>query len=153
MATTTSIAGTGYSSFEAAFGGNVSTPAAGVYTALPPYGSPPRESSAEYEELPIIFFGVSGVGTKGGNSDFRGRNFIIDMIIAGATKAAIETSRNALLATMAPNARFSVTVPGGTARPGCKLVRGSGEVKDWINLGGNIICTLTLNIRQMSLSN
>lgn len=150
MATTTSIAGQNYSSFDAAFAGAVSTPAAGVYTALPPYGGPPREGSPEYEEILVTFLGVDGVGTKQGG--FRGRDIDIDIVIADTSKANVETARNALLALLPTTSRVSVTVPGGTARPGCKLKRGSGKVEEWFTIGTAICCRLTLNIRQMSLS-
>ena len=150
MATSTSINGTSYSSFEAAFVAGALT--AGTYTALAPYGSPPREGSAEYEEMLITFLGISGVGRKFG--EFRGRNITIDIVIVGASKSACETSRNTLLGTMLPpTSRFSVTVPNGTARAGCTLVRGSGQVREWQTLDGKILALLTLDIRQLSETN
>lgn len=149
MATDTAIAGTTYKSLEHAYNGGVTTPAAGVYTALPPYGLPPWEASPEYEEMPITYLGLDGVGTKQGG--FRGRNIGVDIVIIGAAKSDIETSKNALFAAMPTTSRFSVTIPGGTARPGCKLVRGSGEIKDWSTLDGKILACLMLRIRQMSL--
>jgi len=148
MSTTTAIAGTNYNSFEHAYNGGVTTPTAGVYTALPPYGLPPSESSPEYEELLVTFAGISGVGTK--QMGFRGRNIVVDLVIVGATKSAVESSKNTLFGTMPTTSRFSVTIPGGTARPGCKLVRGSGMIKDWSTLDGKILGCLQLQIRQMS---
>lgn len=149
MATSTSIAGTSYSSLEAAYGAGATSPTAGIYTALPPYGQPPWEASPEYEEMLVTYLGLDGVGTKQGG--FRGRNIGVDIVIIGASKSDIETSKNALFAAMPTTSRFSVTIPGGTARLGCKLVRGSGEVKDWSTLDGKIVACLMLRIRQMSL--
>lgn len=150
MATSTSIAGTSYNSVEGSYGAGATSPTAGVYTALAPYGDPPQEGSAEYEEIPVSYLGVDGVGTKQGG--FRGRNLTIDMVIIGATKSACMSSHATLLATMPTTSRFSVTVPGGTARPGCKLLRGSGKITKWETLDNKIVALLTLEIRQMSLT-
>lgn len=146
MSTTTAIAGNNYDSLDAAF--TTIDPANGVYTAIDKLGRPPLEGSPEYEELLVTYFGISGVGTKQGG--FRGRDIEIDMVIVNASKSAVESARNTLLATMPTTSRFSVTVPGGTARAGCKLKRGSGQVKEWFTIGTKYCCTLTLNIRQMS---
>jgi hypothetical protein len=149
-AETTSLAGTNYRSLDFAWGATV-TPADGVYTAIDKMGRPPMEGDPEYDQIPVKYLGVDGVGMKLGG--FNGRNILIDIIIIAASPTARETARNALIATMPVTSRFSVTIPGGTARPGCKLVQGGAQVKENFCISGKFCLSMTLNIRQMSLSN
>ena len=156
MGTTTTINGTGYASIETAFNNSNGVPSAGIYTALKDTGGmPPCEGPDEYEQIPVTFLGVSGVGTIWG--DFRGRDIEIYLVIVGTTKADNETKRNSVIGGLTGNgslpARFSVTVPGGTARQGCMLARGGARIVAWMNLGGMYVSLLKLNIRQMSTTN
>ncbi len=158
MSTTTSINSVSYSSIDALG----SSFAAGIYTALKEVGGqPPMEGADEYEELPVTFLGVSGVGLIWG--DFRGRDISVDLVFVNTSKANVETARNGLITGMqsgsAPPARFSVTVPGGSARAGCKLMRGGVQPISWFTLcssigGTRFFCQLVrFHLRQMSTSN
>ena len=154
MSTSTTINGTSYASVESAFTNGV--PAAGIYTALKDVGGmPPVEGPDEYEEIPVTFLGVGGVGNIWG--DFRGRDIEIYLVIVGTSKTDNETRRNALIAGLTGNgslpARFGVTVPGGTQRLGCKLARGGAKIVAWMTFGNMFCSLLKLNIRQMSTTN
>ncbi len=151
MSTSTSINGTSYTSFDGAFSGTVVEPADGTYTAVAPFGIPPREGSPEYEELLVTYAGVSGVGTK--QLGFRGRDITIDLISTATSRSTIETARNGILSGMTPTSRFSVTIPSGTARLGTKLKRGGCTVKSWFTIGTKTCCLYTLELRQMSETN
>ncbi len=152
MATTTAIAGGSYTSLDAAFASDSNIdPVSGVYTAIDKIGRPPLEGPEEHEQIMVKILGIPGVGTKQGG--FLGRNITIDIVIVGSSKSDAESKKNALFAAMPTTSRFSVTVPGGTARPGCKLAQGSGQPKEWFNLGSRYCCLLTLEIRQMSETN
>lgn len=119
----------------------------GTYYALPPVGNPPLEGDAEYDELPVAFAGVDGVGTK--NLGFRGRDITIDLLFVQASEAAAQTAKNALIAALRV-ARFSVTVPGGTARPGCRLKRGGFSDGRWLTISRRHVLFCTVQIRQMN---
>lgn len=123
MSTPLAINGTNYSPISDAFA-VVSTPAAAIYYAQMPYGQQPMEGALSYEELLGSFPGVNGMFTKrfGG----RMRIIIARMMIVGADESACETLKNAMLASVSGLDRYSVTVPGGTARTGCKLLQPSG---------------------------
>jgi hypothetical protein len=124
-----------YNPLSSAWNLDVSIPTSGAYYLLKPYGSPPREASLSYQELQGSFPGVNGTWTKrfGGRMRF----IFADLMIIGATEAAVETLKNSIMTACSVQARYSVTVPGGTARTGCKLVQPTGATPlDWENYLG-----------------
>lgn len=153
MAQETTVIGTGnnFRSVDYAWNGGGITPADGTYTACDKLGRPPMEGPPEYEEIPVNFLGVDGTAFKQGG--FRGRDVTIDIIIIAASPTAREVARNALLALFPNTSRITVTIPGGTARPGCKLIRGGANVKENFSIGGKFCLSMTLQIRQFSLVN
>jgi hypothetical protein len=149
MATTTSIAGTSYSSLDGGFSTHVFV--GGVYTALAPYGEPPVIGSPETEEMMVTYFGLDGIGGKQGG--FRGRDLTVELISAAITKATAQSQIDSIINGMPTSARFSVTIPGGSALQGWKLKRGGGRVKRWFTLGGLVCGLFTLELRQWSSTN
>lgn len=145
-ATQLELAGTAYSGIFAA--GATDPWTAGIYYAKDSLGSPPMENAdPEDEEMPITFFGVPGVGTK--NGGFRGRDIECEMIAINSTLALCQTAKNALIAILKAG-RFTVTVPGGTQRPSCKLKRAGAPEMGWMNIGGKVGLKFALKIRQMN---
>ena len=136
--------------FDTAFT-DPSSPTAGSYYAVPPIGEPGRESAADYEELMNTWPGVDNVGIK--RLGFRGRKLMFDVVIVGASKSACETTKNTILDAASALARYTAKVDGGTSRPGCKLVKGSGNITRWFTIGTKICCILELHLIQLSDSN
>jgi hypothetical protein len=149
-----SLAGTAYKAITEATWTS-GEPPAGIFYPQSPLGNPPTEGEAETEYLLITFLGIDGVGEISGG--FRGRDETLELIIVDTTKGGVETKRNALLATMqsgTPNARFNVTLPGGTSRDGCRLTRGGIKIlKATFTIGTKICQWIRLDVRQMSTSN
>ena len=118
---TVTIAGTGYNDFLQAFVAGANFPADGIYypTGNPPdYGQPPQESDPQYDRRQVKFAGVAGQGEK--DFGFLRRQIWIDLIFVG-DKSGVETAKAALLATLATNTRYTIAMPGGASRQGCKL--------------------------------
>ena len=141
----------GVGPITSAFSGGSSSPDAGVYYATPPIGEPPREGSIERDEILNTWPGVDWVGTK--NLGKRGRKIIFDIIIVAASKTAVEAAANTIKDAASASARYTVQTDGGTARPGCKLVRGSGQITRWFTIGTMICANLELAFVQLSDSN
>jgi hypothetical protein len=137
------VNGTTYSGFALAFNGGVSSPADGIYYALPPYGQPPVEGAVIKDEKQIKFVGVAGVGIK--EMGAKTRPITMELIIVGSSKSAVESSKATLLTAVSGTTRFSVTVPGGTARLGCRLVPGSGNPIDSWTIGNKICLRVSLS--------
>lgn len=146
MAAVLALAGTNYNPITSADPGNSDTWTAGVYYATSPLGKRPLEQDPEYDELPQKFAGVPGVGTK--NLAANGRDIDIQLIFLNTSESAIETARNALITTLRA-ARFSVTVPGGTARASCRLKRGGFKEIEAFTIGRRFAMLCEVNIRQM----
>lgn len=143
------LAGTNYDATTAAKSGSASAWTVATYYALPPLGNPPLEGPAEYDERVIGFTGIDGLGTK--NLGFRGRDIDLEMIFLATTKANAETAKNALFTALRA-ARFSVTLPGGTARPSCRLKKeGFKQLREFA-LGGRTAIHCSVNIRQLNLT-
>ena len=121
--------GTTYNPFTAAFVASVSTPAAGVYYSLMPWGAPPTEGNIAYEDRLGSFPGVNGMWRKRYGS--RMRHIAARVIIADTTEALVETRKNALIATLEGLARFNANVPGGTVRAGCVLAQPNGFMPEY----------------------
>lgn len=142
------INGAAYNDLTQAFAVGTDFPAAGIYYVLPPYGEPPNETARKYEELVISFPGVDGLGIK--RLGFRGRLLRVQLLIAGASKAAAETNHNTVCANVEGLARYDITLPGGTVRHGYRLVPGA-LTQQWLpSIGGAFICLDTLNFLQCS---
>jgi len=148
---TLALAGASYADLTQSLG--AATPLEGVYYALPPYGDAPCEDAPEYEDVQMSFPGVDGVGIK--RLGFRGRNIRVTLVILGMTKANCEARKDTLFASLTPLARFSITLPGGTARPGCRLLPGGASSESWSSVGvpgaTRNVLIVKLNLRQMSL--
>ena len=122
----------------------------GWYFAMPPVGPVPSEGEAEYDLMPIHIPGVDGMGTK--NMGFVGRDIDAVVVYLAASESAAETAKNTFLALLGPTLRVSVTVPGGTARPSCKLKRGGAKTLGWFTMNSRHGLILQLNLRQLGLS-
>lgn len=131
--TALSIGGTSLNPFQMAWtGGPPVVLTAGNYFALPPYGDPPTEGPAIYEERHISLPGVDGVATK--RFGFRGRSIKCTIIVVHSSKSNVESAKNTLFSTWTALAAFSITLPGGTARPKCKLVQPAANSGSWFGI-------------------
>jgi hypothetical protein len=151
MSTTkVAIAGTQYDPFQVGFTGAPAVLAAGTYFALPPLGNPPTEGPAIYEERLIGIAGVDGIATK--RMGFRGRRISVTMVFADTTKNGVETKKNTFFSAIVAQAAFSITVPGGTARPKCKLVQpanASTVSLMWLSIGTMIVLPVACEFLQL----
>lgn len=127
----------------AAFTAGVGNPAAGIYMALPPFGNSPVEHGPMYEEEHIGYEGMTQVATK--RRYFRGRIIHIDLIAVGTSQTTFETQRKKIDG-VAALARYTVTLPGGTAREGCKLVVGSLVCGPKFSLGTGIAAVVSFDL-------
>ena len=126
---TLSINGTPYTDFLQAFAGNATTPAVGQYYAVPPYGHPPTESAFQYQEQHITFPGVlNAMGTK--RIAFGPRTISCELIIVGNSKASAASAAASKIASMSQLQRYTITLPDGISRPGCKYL--TAQEDDWI---------------------
>lgn len=126
---TLSINGTSYTDFTQAFAGNLTSPAAGNYYAVPPWGRPPLESGFQYQEQHITFPGVlNAMGTK--RIAFGPRTIHCELIIVATSKASAMSTAASRIASMNQLARYTITLPDGGSRPGCKYQ--SAQETDWI---------------------
>ena len=121
----------------------------GIFYALPPLGQQPFENEEEFDELPIVFPGVDGVGIK--NMGFRGRDIDTVLIYLNVDQAASEASKVTML-TALQGKRFSITVPGGTARNNCKIKRGGFRLQRGYTIGGRFALQAAVTFRQMDNS-
>ncbi len=150
MAYSVAINGTSYADFSTAFAGAGSNPVAGIYYCLDPFGDPPREGPLEYDEMSVKFTGkLDGFGRK--RMYWKGREIYVDLVVADTDDQAAETRKNTFFDTITGLARFSITVPGGTARPGCKLL--SHVMGPWYTIGTCRCVVVKLLFLQMSTTN
>lgn len=149
MATIT-INGNSYDDLTAAFNAG-QQPTSGTYYVLAPFGEPPLAGPPEYEEVEVSFPGVDGVATK--RLGFRGRNIWAMLIVIGASKAAVQSSVNTMQSSFAQQARYTISMPGGTQYQGCKLARGAATQTSWSTIGDKVCCIVACQFRQLSLQN
>ncbi len=147
---TLTINGTPANDFSSAFAGN-NFPTTGTYYAVDPYGSPPRESAKEFIEKQVSFVGVQGTSTKR-IYPFGIRGIYCQLIICG-TKAQVETSRASMMDSFAQQARYTISLPSGPTRNGCKLVLGSGKVSKQWAMGGQVCLLVDFEFKQFSENN
>ena len=121
------------------------------YYAIDPIGEPPREGPPEYEEVEVSFPGVDGVATK--RLGFRGRSIWATLVFVGTDKADVQTLVETATTAFAVQARYEVKLPGGSARPGCKLARGQAIQTHWAKFDTHIYCVMEVHFRQLSLAN
>ena len=142
-----SINGTTYPDFLQAFAGNITTPSPGQYYAIPPWGKPPTETAFQYQEQHITFPGVlNAMGTK--RIAFGPRTISCELIIVGNSKASAAGSAATLMAAMNQLQRYTITLPDGISRPGCKLLNAHGD--DWIfSFSGAWAALLSCNFIQL----
>ncbi len=143
-----SLNGIAYSSLDLAFAAGADTPTAGTYYVLPPYGDPPSETARKYDDLVFSFPAVDGMGIK--RLGFRGRLLRVQLLIADTTKAETEGRHNTLCGTLDGLLRYTVILPGGTTRPGYRLIPGAVS-QQWLpSIGSKFICLDTINLLQCS---
>jgi hypothetical protein len=153
MANVINIASYDYSELAAAWGADltgIDGPVAGTYYATGEFGNPPYEGPAQYQDMEITLPGVDGIGIK--RMGFRGRPIFVRMAFIGLTKAACEGAKNNFFASITPLASFSITLPGGTARPSCRIVHGSAETGQWQYMGGMMVLLVDVQFKQMRLT-
>jgi len=146
------IASYDYEELAAAWGATLSgngAPTAGTFYATGDFGNPPYEGPPQYQDLEITLPGVDGVGIK--RLGFRGRPIFVRMAFIGLTKSDCETAKNDFYANITPLASFGVTLPGGTARPSCRIVHGSAENGQWVYWGGMMVLLVDIQLKQMRL--
>lgn len=125
-------------------------PTAGYYYATPPFGNPPYEGAAEYQDLEITLPGVDGIGIK--RLGFRGRPIYARLAFVGLTKAQVEQNKNTMFDLWTQLASFSITLPGGTQRPSCRIVHGSASRGEWEYIGGRFVLFVDVAFRQYRLT-
>lgn len=99
--------------------------------------------------MEITYPGVNGVALK--RLGFRALKVNVELIIVGATKAAVGTSKDTLLTSLSQLARYTITMPEGTSLPGCKYE--SGMMGPWMSFNGRFACLVPLTFRQYSKAN
>ena len=125
-------------------------PLKGKYYATGEYGNAPFEGAPEYQDLEITLPGVDGIGIK--RLGFRGRPIYVRVVFVGADKTEAETEKNTFFNLITPLASFSITLPGGTARPSCRIVHGSAGQGQWQYMGGMYCLLVDMQFRQMRLT-
>lgn len=147
---TLTINGTNYNDFLQAFAGNLTSPAAGQYYAVPPYGKPPTESTFQYQEQIITFPGVlDAAGSK--RFSFGPRIISCDLIIVGTSKANAATAADSLMSSMNQVQRYAITLPNGVSRPGCKYL--AAQEDDWIfSFANSFAVLLSCSFKQLQVS-
>jgi len=141
-----------YYELARAFGADmegIDGPVSGTYYATGTFGNPPYEGPAQYQDLEITLPGVDGIGIK--RLGFRGRPIFVRMAFIGPTKAQAETEKNNFFSNITALASFSITLPGGTARPSCRIVHGSAENGEWQYIGGQMMLLVDVQFKQMRL--
>ncbi len=137
-------------SLDNAFPAGAADPTAGVYYALDPFGQPPKESAPFYDEIAFSFPGVDGIALK--RLGFRGRLLHVDLIVFG-TKGTIETAYTTLMTSLTQLARYTITMPGATARQGYKLLPGGAHQASWFNITSSIGVHVPCDFKQYSTTN
>jgi len=152
MANSMSIGSEYFSELSAAWTGEVGTegPNAGHYYATPPFGNPPYEGAAEYQDLEISLPSVDGIAIK--RLGFRGRPIYTRLVFVGSTKSAVEADKNAMFANFTALGSFAITLPGGTARPSCRIVHGSAGTGEWQYMGGQYCLFIDVAFKQIRLT-
>lgn len=149
MAANLTINGTSYDHICAGLAG---AGVAGTYYSTEPFSPSPMAHSPQYEDQMITFPGIDGVGRK--RFGFRGRRITCHLVAIDTTKAGCETKKETAFSNANGLARFSVTMPGGSAMQGCTLGRDGGSVTNWMTIGpGLIACFFTMELVQMSETN
>lgn len=146
------IAGNTYYELAYAWGADlegIDGPTIGTYYATGEFGNPPYEGPAQYQDMEITLPGVDGIGIK--RMGFRGRPIFVRMVFVGEYKAETELAKNGFFSLITPLASFSITLPGGAARPSCRIVHGSAENGQWTYMGGKICLLVDVQFKQMRL--
>ena len=117
------------------------------------FGPPPLITAQEYDDRETVFPGVDDVGIK--RFGRRTRTITVSLIYVYATKAACEAAIEADFKTnFVQLARYTITMPGGTALQGCRLVPGGAAETTWgPPLGGSFVAQVRAVFKQYSLAN
>ena len=140
------INGRSFSPFSEAFNNGQALP--GVYYAVPPFGSPPREGAPEYEEIAVKFPGVPGVAFKR-LAPFGPRPIKVELIFFGS-KASNESDRAGLQDSFSQLQRYTISLPDGPTRNGCRMVQGSGLATSQQAIAGYVALIVAFEFRQYS---
>jgi hypothetical protein len=143
------VNGTSFPPFNAAF--NAGTAVPGVYYAVPPFGSPPREGAPEYEEIAVKFPGVPGVAFKR-LAPFGLRTIKVELVFFGP-KSLVETNRATLQDSFSQLARYTISLPDGPTRNGCRMTPGSGLATSQMVIAGYLSVIAAFEFRQYSEEN
>ena len=135
-----------FAPFSEAF--NAGTAVPGVYYAVPPFGAPPREGAPEYEEIAVKFPGVPGVAFKR-LAPFGPRPIKVELVFFGP-KSLVETNRAALQDSFSQLARYTISLPDGPTRNGCRMVQGSGLATSQQAIAGYVALIVAFEFRQYS---
>ncbi|HEY3322070.1 MAG TPA: hypothetical protein VGP72_16505 [Planctomycetota bacterium] len=109
------------------------------------FGIIPIDGSPQFEDMPVVFPATGGVRTV--RMGFRGRPVYATLIFVGAPGVA-EASLHSVLATLKAMNRYTVTLPGGTSIPNCKLT-GEGQ-PHWQNCNGGGFWILAVQFTQLN---
>jgi len=120
---------------------------AGTYYAHDSVGPQPHEAPPMYQDLEITFPGVDGIAIK--RFGFRGRLIHCRIMFVGATKGDAESRKNSFNAQVTRLASFAIKVPGGTNRPYCRLLPGSGQSGTWEQVGGFLVLSVDYVFKQV----
>lgn len=143
------INGANFAPFPTAFVNGI--PTDGSYYGVAPFGVPPRESAPNYREIDTEFIGIPGI-TKTRLYPFGPITIWAQIVIVG-TKAGTETARNSMMASFAQQARYTIALPSGPSRQGCKLMSGSGKVTNQWQIGGKVAILVEFEFQQLSPTN
>lgn len=153
MANQLEINGEYYDELARAFGDDftgIDGPSDGKYYCTGEHGNPPVEGAPEYQDMEITLPGVDGIGIK--RLGFRGRPIYFRMAFIGETKTIAERNKNEFFEELTALASFTVTVPGGTLRPSCRIVHGSAQSGQWAYWAGKMVLLVDVTLRQMRLT-
>jgi len=125
-------------------------PGAGIYYCTGEFGNPPSEGAPEYQDMEISLPAVDGLGIK--RMGFRGRPIFCRLAFVGTTKSQCETLKSNFFDTITTLASFTITLPGGTARPSCRIVHGSATTGQWTYANGVFMLLVDMSFRQIRLT-
>lgn len=122
----------------------------GIYHLHGVLGEPPLESVPQYEEYSYKFPGIDVEYRK--RSRFAGREIHVPLIFIFPDRTSVEYLYDTTLEQWKQLERYTIILPGGMVRDGCKLENES-DLRHWFPMGGMVCLTVQLRFRQLSKTN